>query len=452
MNVTPVTLEENQSMTSSKDLVRRRHDVVARGVGQFAGETTAASASGARLTDEDGQELIDFAGGIGVMNVGHCDPAVVQAIQAQAARLLHACIHVATYEPYVQLCEKLVELLPHGGPTKAMLLNSGAEAVENAIKIARQATGRSAIIAFSEAFHGRTLMCMTLTSKTDYKLGCGPYAPEVYRLPYPNHFRYGDGLSRPQFVQRELERLEEAFVNQTPADQVAAVIIEPVMGEGGFVPAPAEYLRGLRAICDRHGIMLICDEVQSGFGRTGAWAAYSHAGIVPDLSTWAKSMGGGLPISAVLGKREVMDAARPGTLGGTYGGNPVSCAAALATIGVMEEKQLNARATQIGDRVRTRFEALARRNDVIADVRGIGAMIGIEFCHGGDPRQPAGEIVSAVTAACRDKGVLILPASPYHNVLRVLAPLVISDADLDRGLDTMEQAILDATHSESKST
>lgn len=438
-------------MTSSKDLVRRRHEVVARGVGQFAGSTTAASATGARLTDMDGHELIDFAGGIGVMNVGHCDPAVVEAIQTQAARLLHASIHVATYEPYVALCEKLVELLPHGGPTKAVLLNSGAEAVENAVKIARQATGRSAIIAYSEAFHGRTMMCMTLTSKADYKLGCGPYAPEVYRLPYPNHFRYGDGLSKSDFVQRELARLEEAFVNQVPANQVAAVIIEAVMGEGGFVPAPAEYLRGLRATCDRHGIMLICDEVQSGFGRTGAWAAYSHAGIIPDISTWAKSMGGGLPISAVLGKREVMDAARPGTLGGTYGGNPVSCAAALATIGVMEQKQLNARAAKIGDQVRTRLESLMQRVDLIADVRGIGAMIGIEFCYDRDPARPAGDIVTAITAACREKGVLILPAAAHHNVLRLLSPLVITDDDLNRGLEVLEQAIVDCTRKESAS-
>jgi 4-aminobutyrate aminotransferase/(S)-3-amino-2-methylpropionate transaminase len=428
--------------SESQNLIERRKAVVPRGVGQFAGETTAASASGARLTDVDGREWIDFAGGIGVMNVGHCNERVVAAIREQAGKLLHTCIHVATYEPYVALAEKLVELLPHGEATKVMLLSSGAEAVENAIKIARQATGRSAVICFSGAFHGRTLLGLTLTSKTGYKLGCGPFAPEVYRLPYPNRFRSGDGLGEEAFVERELARLREAFVTTVPAQHVAAIIIEPVLGEGGFVPAPAAYLRGLREICDEHGIMLICDEVQSGFCRTGRWAAYEHSGITPDLSTWAKSMGGGLPISAVMGKAEVMDAALPGTLGGTYGGNPVCCAAALATIEAMEELELNARAVVIGDRIRTRFENLAQQCDLVGDVRGLGAMNGLELCIGGDPQKPASDEVAAITAACREAGVLVLPAGPRGNVLRVLAPLVISDADLEHGLDAIEAAVL----------
>lgn len=429
-------------MTTSKKLVQRRHEVVPRAVGQFAGETTVTSASGAHLVDADGTRIIDFAGGIGVMNVGHCDPSVVRAIQEQAARLIHTCIHVATYEPYVALCEKLVSLLPHGGPTKAVLLNSGAEAVENAIKFARQATGRQAVICFTEAFHGRTMMCMTLTSKTRYKVGCGPFAPEVYRLPFPNHFRDGGGLDMDVFVERELARLEEAFVNVVAADQVAAIIIEPVLGEGGFIPAPAAYLKGLREICDRHGIMLIFDEVQSGFGRTGRWAAYEHSGVVPDISTWAKSMGGGMPISAVLGKAEVLDRAQPGTVGGTYGGNPVACAAALATLERMEELDLNARGAAIGETIRARFEVLKGRSDLVADVRGLGAMIGIELCHDGDPRRPAGEAVAAVTAACRERGVLVLPAGPHGNILRVLSPLVIEDDDLEFGLNTIVEAVL----------
>jgi len=435
-------------MSDTRTLVERRHAVVARGVGQFAGDTTAASAAGARITDADGRELIDFAGGIGVMNVGHSNEKVVEAICEQARKLVHTCIHVATYEPYIALCEKLVAILPHGESTKAMLVNSGAEAVENAIKIARQATGRSAVICYSEAFHGRTMMCMALTSKTGYKVGCGPFAPEVFRLPYPNHFRYGDGLSMDAFVRRELGRLDDALVNQVPADHIAAVIIEPVLGEGGFVPAPAAYLKGLREFCDRHGIVLIFDEVQSGFGRTGRWASYEHAGVVPDLSTWAKSMGGGLPLGAVLGRADVMDAARPGTIGGTYGGNPVACAGSLATIEVMEELKLNARAVVIGDKVRSRMEALRRKCALIADVRGLGAMIGIEFCHDGDPRKPAGALVGRVTALCREKGVLVLPASSWGNVLRVLSPLVITDDELDRGLDVMEEAILKAASEE----
>lgn len=431
-------------------LVERRRKVVAAGVGQFAGDTTAVSATGARIIDADGRELIDFAGGIGVMNVGHANEKVVAAIREQAGKLIHTCIHVATYEPYVALCEKLVELLPHGESTRAMLVNSGAEAVENAIKIARQATGRPAVLCYSEAFHGRTLMCMTLTSKTGYKIGCGPFAPEVYRLPYPNHFRYGDGLSIDDFVERELGRFEDALINQVPADHLAAVIIEPVLGEGGFVPAPAAYLRGLRSICDRHGIVLIFDEVQSGFGRTGRWASYEHAGVIPDISTWAKSMGGGLPIGAVLGRAEVMNAARPGTIGGTYGGNPVACAASLATIEAMEELSLNDRAMKIGETVRGRMEILRDRCDAIADVRGLGAMIGIEFCHDGNPRKPAGDLVKRITTICREHGVLVLPASSYGNVLRVLSPLVIGDAELNRGLDVMEAAILEAAAEESE--
>lgn len=431
-------------MDKDQRLIQRRLAVMPRGVGQFAGETTAMSAAGALIRDAGGRELIDFAGGIGVMNVGHCHPAVVEAIRRQAGELIHACIHVATYEPYVALCEKLVEILPHGKATKVMLINSGAEAVENAIKIARQATGRAAVICFTEAFHGRTLMALSLTSKAGYKLHCDPFAPEVYRLPYPNRFRYGDGLDEAAFVRRELARLEDTFVNQVPAEHVAAVIIEAVQGEGGFVAAPSAYMQGLRALCDKHGIMLICDEVQSGFCRTGRWAAFEHAGIQPDLSTWAKSMGGGMPIAAVMGRAEVMDAARPGTLGGTYGGNPVACAAALATIGVMQKEDLSARARTIGRKVRERFVALQEKCDVVADVRGIGAMIGIEFCHGGDPRRPATAIVTAALAQARQRGVLCIPAGPTASILRILSPLVITDEQLERGLSILEDAILEA--------
>jgi 4-aminobutyrate aminotransferase/(S)-3-amino-2-methylpropionate transaminase len=432
----------------NKTLIERRHAVVARGVGQFAGNATAKKASGARIVDADGKELIDFAGGIGVMNVGHCQQKVVAAIQAQAAQLVHACIHVATYEPYVALCEKLCELLPHGDATKVMLVNTGAEAVENAVKIARQATGRGAVLCYSEAFHGRTLLCLTMTSKAGYKLGCGPFAPEVYRLPYPNRFRYGDGLDEEAFVARELGRLEDAFTSLVPTEHVAAIVIEPVQGEGGFVSAPKAYMQGLRRICDERGIMLVCDEVQSGFCRTGTWAAYEHAGIVPDLSTWAKSMGGGMPIGAVLGRAEVMDAALPGTLGGTYGGNPVACAAALATIEAMQELGLAAHARTVGDRIRKRFLALQQRCDVVADVRGLGAMIGVEFCFDGDPRKPATNVVKRALARSLERGLLAIPAGPTASIVRVLAPLVITDADLDRGLGILEEAILEAVAAE----
>jgi len=434
-------------MDSSQRLVERRRAVVPRGVGQFAGDTTAASARGALLLDADGKQWIDLAGGIGVMNVGHCAPRVVQAIQAQAERLLHASIHVATYEPYVALCETLVRILPHGGSTKAMLVNSGAEAVENAVKIARQATGRPAVVCYSEAFHGRTLLGMTLTSKSAYKLGCGPFAPEVYRVPYPDRFHLGDGLDEAAFVHRELARLEEAFTNLVPAQHVAAVIIEPVLGEGGFVPAPPAYLRGLREVCDRHGILLICDEVQTGFGRTGRWAAYEHAGIVPDLSTWAKSMGGGMPIAAVIGKAVVMDAALPGTIGGTYGGNPVACAAALATIEVLESEGLNERGAALGRTILARFQRLAEQCELVGDVRGLGAMVALELCHERDPARPAKDELDRVLARCRERGVLAIPASRLGNVLRVLSPLVIRDDELARALDVIEESLLSVMES-----
>ena len=432
-------------MTASQDLIARRRVVVSDGVGMFTGNTTADHASGAQIVDVDGRELIDLAGGIGVMNAGHCNPEVVAAIHEQAGRLLHACIHIATYESYVALCERLVALLPHAGPTKAMLVNSGAEAVENAVKIARQATGRSAVIAFEGGFHGRTLLGMTLTAKSAYKRGCGPFAPEVYSAPFPSAFHERHTGSEEALVAAHIARFEARFVRgPVPAEHVAAILVEPVQGEGGFLVAPAGFLRGLREICDRHGILLIFDEVQSGFCRTGRWGAFQHAGVKPDLSTWAKSLGGGLPIGAVLGRAEVMDAARPGTIGGTFGGNPVACAAALATLGVMERLDLNARAETIGAQVRARLETLRGLCDVVGEVRGLGAMIAIELCHGGDPDQPATAVTAAAVARCRAEGVLILTAGASGNILRFLAPLVITDATLARALDIDVAAVIAA--------
>lgn len=431
-------------MEISEDLLSRRAAVTPRGIPMVT-SAVVASGSGATLIDSDGNQLIDFAGGIGVMSVGHCQPSVVAAIQQQAEQLLHTCIHIATYEPYIALCEKLVELLPHGDQTKVMLVNSGAEAVENAVKIARQATSRPAVICFTEGFHGRTLMAMSLTSKYGYKVGCGPYAPEVYRLPFPNHYRYGDGLSEAAFVERELCRFRESLTNTVAAEQVAAVLLEPVQGEGGFIPVPLAYLQGLRQLCDEHGMLLIMDEVQSGFCRTGHWGVFQHYGVVPDISTWAKAMGGGLPIGAVIGKADVMDSARPGTIGGTFGGNPVACAAALATIRLMEELQLNTRAIEIGRRVTDRFRAIQQRfPDWVGDVRGIGAMVAIELMTNGDPHQPATELTGEVLKACVSRGVLILGAGIYGNVIRFLAPLVITDELLDQGLDIISDEIANA--------
>jgi 4-aminobutyrate aminotransferase/(S)-3-amino-2-methylpropionate transaminase len=426
-------------MPTPGSLTQRRDAVVARGLTRIQPLATAVSARGAIIVDEAGREVIDFAGGIGVLNVGHCDPAVVEAVRQQAGRVIHTCFHVAVTEPYVALCEKLVALIPHGGPTKAMLVNSGAEAVENAVKIARQHTGRHAVLCFSEAFHGRTLMALTLTSKTAYKTGCGPFAPEVYRMRYPARHWYGDGLDEPAFVERELRALRAAFATQVSPSDIAAIIIEPVLGEGGFVPCPFDYLHGLRRLCDEHGIVLIVDEVQSGFCRTGRWAAFEHAGIVPDISTWAKSMGGGLPIGAILGKADVMDSARPGTLGGTFGGNPVSCAAALATIGQMERLDLNARAAQIGARVTERFRAIQRRvPGAIADIRGLGGMVAMELAPQPDGSR-SGPLAARILAACFERGVLLVSAGVHSDVIRVLCPLVITDEQLDRGLTILEE-------------
>ncbi|TWU48048.1 aspartate aminotransferase family protein [Rubripirellula reticaptiva] len=442
-------------MATDADLIARRAAVTPRGI-SMATSLIADSSSGAVLRDPSGREVIDFGGGIGVMNVGHCQPKVVKAITDQANRLLHSCFQVATYEPYVALCEKLAEILPHvdvtklagdacTGHTKTMLVNTGAEAVENAIKIARQATNRSAVICFTDGFHGRSMMAMSLTSKFGYKIGCGPYAPEVYRLPFPNHYRYGDGLGEAQFVERELNRFRESLINTVAAEQVAAVILEPIQGEGGFVPAPLAYLQGLRELCDENGILLILDEVQSGFCRTGRWAAYEHYDILPDISTWAKSMGGGLPIGAVMGRSEIMDAARLGTIGGTYGGNPVSCAASLATIKLMEELNLNARATEIGNTMFARLRELQGRfPDYIGDVRGRGAMVGVELVNNGNPKSPATELTSRVLKASMLRDVLILRAGIHGNVIRFLMPLVISDQQLNDGLDIVTEEIAKA--------
>ena len=374
-------------MGNSSQLLERRKQFVPNAIGIF-NPSTAVSAKGSVITDADGKEMIDFAGGIGVVNAGHCPPPVVAAIAKQAATLIHCSFNVATYDLYMQLAEKLVSLLPHGEHTKVMLTNSGAESIENAIKIARQATGRQAVICYESAFHGRTMMAMTLTSKVGYKLGCGPFAPEVYRVPFPDYYRYGQGLHLDEFSDNHLRDLENFFHTQVPAEQVAAIIIEPVQGEGGFNVVPQKYLSGLRHICDQYGIMLILDEVQSGFGRTGKWAAYQHYNVIPDLSTWAKSMGSGMPIGAVIGKAHIMDACKPSTIGGTYPGNPVCCAAAFATLQYMEEININDLGVQVGRIVAARFGILKEKFPAVGDVRGLGAMLAFELVKDGDPFKP----------------------------------------------------------------
>lgn len=429
-----------EQQTKSDELLNRRKNIVANGVGVF-NTATVQHAKGAIITDVDGRELIDFAGGIGVVNAGHCPEPVVEAIREQAGKYLHTSFNVVTYEPYIKLCEELVEILPHGEKTKAMLISTGAEAVENAIKIARQATKRPAILCFTEAYHGRTLMAMSLTSKVNYKFSSGPFAPEVYRIPFPNFYKYHGTQDMDEFVETELARLRDSAHSIVDINSVAAIIIEPIQGEGGFNPVPQKYLEGLRSFCDEHGVLLIMDEIQSGFCRTGHWASWQHYNVQPDLSTYAKSMGSGLPIAAVLGRAEIMDAAGPGTIGGTYIGSPVCCAAALATIQHMKDLNLNKRALEIGKIVTERMEKLKEEFSDIGDVRGIGAMIGIEFVKDNNPGKPNGELCEKIVKGCATEGLILISAGTFKNVIRILSPLVITDDQLKQGLDILEGQI-----------
>lgn len=431
--------------TKTHDLYERRKRVLPISMGIFT-PTSAASAHGATVIDADGRELIDFGGGIGVLNAGHCPAPVVKAIQEQAAKLIHTCFPVSIYEPYLELAEKLVELFPHHtgaeDSTKVMLTNSGAEAVENAIKIARQATGRQAIICFSGAFHGRSMMAMTLTSKTALKTACGPFAPEVYRIPFPYYNPKLHPIPEDVFCNFHLNELRKHFVTTVAASNVAAIIIEPVQGEGGFNVVPKAYLQGLREICSEMGILLIIDEVQSGFGRTGKWAAYEHYGIKPDISTWAKSMGSGMPIGCVMAKASIFDSINPGTIGGTYLGNPVCCAAALATIKYMEEININALGEKVGGIVRARFEKFqAQFPQLISEVRGLGAMLAFELSVGGDILKPDGDAGKKLVNFAAEHGVILLSAGVNGNVIRTLTPLVIPEEQLNRGLDVIESGL-----------
>ncbi|MFK8046360.1 MAG: aspartate aminotransferase family protein [Crocinitomicaceae bacterium] len=431
-------------MTKSEELLERRKKAVANGVGVF-NTATVSHAKGAIITDIDGKELIDFAGGIGVVNAGHCPAPVVDAIKSQAEKYLHTSFNVVTYEPYVELCENLAEILPHGEKTKAMLISTGAEAVENAIKIARQATKRSAIICFSDAYHGRTMMAMSLTSKITYKPDCGPFAPDVYRLPFPNFYRNGKGKTEDEFVEEQLRFLRESSVNLVDPKKVAAVIVEPIQGEGGFNPIPKKYLEGLREYCTENGILMILDEIQSGFCRTGHWASWQYFGVQPDISTYAKSMGSGLPIAAVVGKADLMDAAAGGSIGGTYIGSPICCVAANATIQYMKDIDLNAKAVHVGDRIMAKMNALKTEHPEIGDVRGVGAMIGIEFIKNNDRHQPNTELCSEIVKGCAKEGLIIISAGIYKNVIRILSPLTITNEELDKGLSIIENQLIKAS-------
>jgi 4-aminobutyrate aminotransferase/(S)-3-amino-2-methylpropionate transaminase len=418
----------------SKEILDRKDRVIADPLSIFL-PVAIERGEGATLTDVDGNTFIDFTGGVGCLNVGHAHPRVVDAVQEQAAKFFHTDFTVVPYETYVTLAERLVATAPISGPTKAAFFNAGTEAVENAIKFARAYTKRPAVIGFEGGFHGRTLLALTLTSKTHpYKAGLGPFAPEVYRLPFAQDYR---GPSAAE----ALAALERAFVTIVAAENVAAIVIEPVQGEGGFVVAPPQFLEGVRRICDDNGIVLVVDEVQTGYGRTGRMWGVEHYDVEPDLMTIAKSIAAGLPLSGVIGKAEIMDAPGDSAIGGTYVGNPVAQAAALAVLDVFEDESLVERAAQIGETIRGRMQAWQQRWDAIGDVRGLGAMLAIELVHDRSTKDPAPEIATVVVEAASERGLLLLKSGIYSNCIRVLVPLVISEGELDEALSVWEDAL-----------
>jgi 4-aminobutyrate aminotransferase / (S)-3-amino-2-methylpropionate transaminase / 5-aminovalerate transaminase len=426
----------------SLEWFERRGDAVAQGVGAIHPIVTAR-ASGAIVEDVDGNRLIDFATGIAVLNVGHTAPEVVAAIQKQAELDTHSCFHVTANEPYIELAERLNALTPGTFPKKTMFANSGAEAVENAVKIARRATGRPAIVTFDHAFHGRTLLAMTLTAKVmPYKQGMGPFAPEIYRLPFAYPYRCPTGGTPESCAESCLAYALDEMHMHIGEQNIAAVIMEPIQGEGGFiVPAPG-FVKGIAAFCEDNGIVLIADEIQSGMGRAGRWYAIEDEDVVPDVVTTAKSMGGGLPISAVTGRADIMDAVHTGGLGGTYGGNPVAAAAALAVLDKIENEDLLARSRAIGETIMARFRSFAERFDVVGDVRGRGAMRAIELVADRATKEPLGaDAMNGIARRCLENGVIVLTAGTYGNVVRLLPPLTIEDALLEDGVQVLDEAI-----------
>jgi 4-aminobutyrate aminotransferase / (S)-3-amino-2-methylpropionate transaminase / 5-aminovalerate transaminase len=418
----------------SRSILERKERVVADPLAPTF-PIVAAEAHGARLTDVDGNTFVDFTGGVGCLNVGHSHPRVVAAAQEQLARFSHTDFTIVPYEPYVELAERLLERAPFSGPAKAAFFNAGTEAVENAVKFARSFTRRPGVIAFEGGFHGRTLLSLSLTSKTHpYKAGLGPFAPEVYRVPFANDYRGPDARTA-------LAALERTLITQVAAETVAAIVVEPVQGEGGFVVAPPEFLEGIRRICDDNGIVMVVDEVQTGFARTGKLFAIEHYDVEPDLITIAKSVAAGLPLSGVLGRAEIMDAPGASAIGGTYVGNPVAQAAGLAVLDVIDEEGVVERAAAVGETIRRRMLGWHERHEEVGDVRGLGAMLAIELVHDRESKDPAPELMTAVCEHAFRNGLLLLGAGIYSNVVRVLVPLTIEDAELEEALGVWEQAL-----------
>lgn len=425
----------------SRALVARREAATARGASKLT-QVAVESAHGAAVIDVDGNTLLDFAGGIGVLAVGHTPSSVVNALQEQAQKLIHLCAIVGTYEPYVTVAERLNQITPGAHSKKTVLLNSGAEAVETAVKIARSYTGRPGIVVFEGAYHGRTNMTLAMTSKYGlFKKGFGPFAPEVYRLPYPNVYRRPQGLSEEEFIEHSIQQLENALIAQIDPSAIAAIVIETVQGEGGFIPTPPRFLSRIRQICDEHGIVMVCDEIQCGMGRTGKMFAIEHYGIIPDLITIAKSLAAGMPLAAVTGKAEIVDAPHPGGLGGTYSGNPLACVAAIEAINLLSQPDFMTRATAIGERMRRQLQHLQAQHPIIGDVRGLGPMLAIELVRDREAKTPATEETMQVSAEALKRGLILIRAGLYSNCIRFLPPLNITDEELDEAMSVLHQAL-----------
>src|SRR6266581_1517624 len=436
-----IQLQTSVPGPKSRALATRREAAVPRGL-SHATPVYVARAQDAWLEDVDGNRFIDFAGGIGCINTGHRNEVVISAIQSQLAAFLHTCSQVTPYESYVRLSERLNQITPGKFPKKTLLLNTGAEAVENAVKIARAHTGRSGVIAFEDAFHGRTMMALALTSKTHpYKTGFAPFPSDVYRIPYAYCYRCSYSLRYPSCDVFCASHLEDTFKRVVAAEEVAAVIAEPVLGEGGFVVPPKEFFRIIMDICHKHGVLFIADEVQTGFGRTGKMFASERYGIEPDLVVTAKSLGGGLPLAGVTGRAEIMDAPGPGGLGGTFAGNPLSCAAALAVLDLFERENLLERANELGERFQGRAREWQSRWPIVGDVRGLGGMQAIELVQSQETKIPATDETKKITQYCYELGLITITAGTYSNVIRVLVPLVATDAQMNEGLAVLESAL-----------
>ena len=438
-------MAKTTDLSKSAALWAERGRVVSSGTAAYT-SVVVERALNATLWDVDGKSYVDFAGGIGTINVGHCHPKVVAALREQAGKLLHTSFHVAAYPGYMEVCRKLIETIPGTGAKKALLFNSGSEAIENAVKFARSYTKRRAVIAFDNAFHGRTLLCLTLDGKyKPLKQGLGPFPSEIYHARFPNPYRPPVGVPPERLTEYALDELEKLFLGEVAAEDVAAIVIEPVQGEGGFVAPSTGFLKALRQVCDKHGIVLIIDEVQSGFGRTGKMWAMEHDGIAPDLTVVGKSLAAGMPLSGVVGKAEIMDAAATGSVGGTYGGNPMSCAAALAVFDIFKDENLCARSAKIGETVQARFDGWKEKFPIVGDSRGLGAMRAIELVSDRKTKTPLPALkVKEILHACEDRGLVVIKAGPHDNVIRTLMPLTIPDADLKKGLDILESALKEA--------